>query len=171
MNSDPAIGDIAFLDGDIDAIARNTGYADGLEYAGFWIRLAATLVDVILLFVITAPLLPSRGRSRQARSLLAIGWRCAGGVEPGSIRQDPTLAGGCGSSRNTPTPTWVLPGLSQRDSRSIARAGAMVASTRKSLASVTSASALAARASCRKGRPRGSRQDCPDPTKIIPRPF
>ena len=57
MNSDPAIGDTAALDGDLDAIARDTGYADGLEYAGFWIRLVATLVDTILLFVITAPLL------------------------------------------------------------------------------------------------------------------
>lgn len=41
MNSDPAIGDIAGLDGDLDAIARNTGYAEGLEYAGFWIRFSA----------------------------------------------------------------------------------------------------------------------------------
>jgi uncharacterized RDD family membrane protein YckC len=57
IDFDPAIGDIAGLDGDIDAIARDTGYADGLEYAGFWIRLAATVVDTILLFVITAPLL------------------------------------------------------------------------------------------------------------------
>lgn len=57
MNSYPAVGGTAALDGDLDAIARDTGYADGLEYAGFWIRLVATLVDTILLFVITAPLL------------------------------------------------------------------------------------------------------------------
>lgn len=54
---DPAIGDIAGLDGDLDAIARNAGYAVGLEYAGFWIRLGATLIDTILLLVITTPLL------------------------------------------------------------------------------------------------------------------
>ena len=57
MNSDPAIGDTAGLYGDLDAIARNTGYAEGLEYAGFWIRLAAALIDTVLLMVITVPLL------------------------------------------------------------------------------------------------------------------
>jgi uncharacterized RDD family membrane protein YckC len=57
INSDPAIGDIAGLDADLDAIARNTGYADGLEYAGFWIRFGATLIDTILLMIITMPLL------------------------------------------------------------------------------------------------------------------
>lgn len=31
--------------------------ADGLEYAGFWIRLGATLIDVVLLMLVTAPLL------------------------------------------------------------------------------------------------------------------
>jgi uncharacterized RDD family membrane protein YckC len=57
IDSDPAIGDIAGLDGDLDAIARDTDYADGLEYAGFWIRLAAALIDAILLMVITMPFL------------------------------------------------------------------------------------------------------------------
>ncbi|WHZ20674.1 MAG: hypothetical protein OJF55_002823 [Rhodanobacteraceae bacterium] len=57
IGSDPAIGDIAALDGDLDAIARSTGYADGLEYAGFWIRLAASLIDTILLMLVTMPLL------------------------------------------------------------------------------------------------------------------
>lgn len=57
MNSDPAIGDIADLDGDIDAIARKTGYAEGLEYAGFWIRFSAVLIDTVLLMVVTVPLL------------------------------------------------------------------------------------------------------------------
>lgn len=57
MDPDPAIGDTAGIDGDLDAIARNTGYAEGLEYAGFWIRLAAALIDTVLLMVITVPLL------------------------------------------------------------------------------------------------------------------
>lgn len=57
IDSDPAIGDIAGLDGDIDAIARDSGYADGLEYAGFWIRFGAVLIDTILLMVVTVPLL------------------------------------------------------------------------------------------------------------------
>ena len=50
MDPDPAIGDTAGIDGDLDAIARNTGYAEGLEYAGFWIRLAAALIDTVLLW-------------------------------------------------------------------------------------------------------------------------
>ena len=57
MDPDPAIGDTAGLDGDLEVIARNTGYADSLEYAGFWIRLAAALIDTVLLMVITVPLL------------------------------------------------------------------------------------------------------------------
>lgn len=57
MDSDPAIGDIADLDGGLDAITRDTGYADGLEYAGFWIRFGATLIDTILLMFVTTPLL------------------------------------------------------------------------------------------------------------------
>ena len=57
IDTDPAIGDVAALDGDLDSIARNTGYADGLEYAGFWIRLGAVLIDTILLVIVTMPLL------------------------------------------------------------------------------------------------------------------
>lgn len=57
IGSDPAIGDTAGLDGDLEVIARNTGYAGSLEYAGFWIRLAAALIDTVLLMVITVPLL------------------------------------------------------------------------------------------------------------------
>lgn len=57
QDSDPAIGDIAGLDGDNETIARSAGYADGLEYAGFLIRLGATLIDTILLMVGTMPLL------------------------------------------------------------------------------------------------------------------
>lgn len=56
-NSDPSIGDVAGLDGDLDAMPRSAGYADGLEYAGFWIRLGAALIDGILLMIITMPLL------------------------------------------------------------------------------------------------------------------
>lgn len=56
-DSDPAIGDIAGLDGDLDTIAGDGGYAQGLEYAGFWVRLAAVLIDTVLLLVVTAPLL------------------------------------------------------------------------------------------------------------------
>lgn len=57
MNSDPAIGDIVGLDGDLDTIARSIGYAEGLEYAGFWVRFSAVLIDTVLLMVITVPLL------------------------------------------------------------------------------------------------------------------
>ncbi|TAN07983.1 MAG: RDD family protein [Rhodanobacteraceae bacterium] len=57
IDADPAIGDISDLDGDLDTIARKSGYAEGLEYAGFWIRLGATLIDTILLLIITTPLL------------------------------------------------------------------------------------------------------------------
>lgn len=57
IDSDPAIGDIVTLDGDLDAIARNTGYAEGLEYVRFWIRFSAVLIDTVLLMVITVPLL------------------------------------------------------------------------------------------------------------------
>lgn len=56
-DSDPAIGDIVSFDGHLDVNARSTGYADHLEYAGFWIRFAATLIDTILLLVIITPLL------------------------------------------------------------------------------------------------------------------
>lgn len=55
IDTDPAIGDITGLDDDVATIARNTGYADGLEYAGFWIRLGATLIDAVLLMTITLP--------------------------------------------------------------------------------------------------------------------
>ncbi|MBN8737509.1 MAG: RDD family protein [Xanthomonadales bacterium] len=56
-DTDPAIGDTTDLDGGLDAIARNAGYADGLEYAGFWVRLGAVLIDTILLLFVTMPLL------------------------------------------------------------------------------------------------------------------
>lgn len=57
FDSDPAIGDVTALDDDLDTLARDTGYADGLEYAGFWIRLGAVLIDAILLMLVTMPLL------------------------------------------------------------------------------------------------------------------
>lgn len=57
IDPDPAIGDTTGLDDDDDVNARDTDYADGLEYAGFWIRVAATLIDAVLLFIITTPLL------------------------------------------------------------------------------------------------------------------
>lgn len=56
MNSDPTIGDIDDLD-DLDGIAPSDGHVDDLEYAGFWIRLGATLIDTILLMIVTMPLL------------------------------------------------------------------------------------------------------------------
>lgn len=57
MDSDPAIGNVAGLDDGLDEIARDTGYDDGLEYAGFWIRFAAVLIDTVLFMVVTVPLL------------------------------------------------------------------------------------------------------------------
>lgn len=57
MKSEPALGDIDSLQGDLDETARNAGYADGLEYAGFWVRFGAVLIDAALLMVITVPLI------------------------------------------------------------------------------------------------------------------
>lgn len=57
MKSEPALGDIDSLQGDRDETTRNTGYADGLGYAGFWVRFGAVLIDAALLMVITVPLI------------------------------------------------------------------------------------------------------------------
>jgi uncharacterized RDD family membrane protein YckC len=57
MNSEPALGDSDSLQGDLDETTRNSGYADGLEYAGFWVRFGVVLIDAALLMVITVPLI------------------------------------------------------------------------------------------------------------------
>lgn len=57
MKSEPALGDIDSLQGDLGEITRNAGYADGLEYAGFWVRFGAVLIDTVLLMIITVPLI------------------------------------------------------------------------------------------------------------------
>lgn len=57
MKSEPALGDLDSLQGDLGEITRNAGYADGLEYAGFWVRFGAVLIDTVLLMIITVPLI------------------------------------------------------------------------------------------------------------------
>lgn len=52
---DPALGDIDALDTAVQVHGPND--ADNLEYAGFWVRVGAMLIDTLLLVVITTPLL------------------------------------------------------------------------------------------------------------------
>lgn len=52
---EPELGDLSGLA--VDTPLRRPTAADDLEYAGFWVRVAATLIDTLLLVVITTPLL------------------------------------------------------------------------------------------------------------------
>lgn len=56
---DPVIGDIDGVDVDVtdDVPVSGSMHTDELEYAGFWIRVGASLIDTVLLLIITYPLL------------------------------------------------------------------------------------------------------------------
>lgn len=57
FDSEPILGDVSDIDTGPDVAARRPNRADELEYAGFWARLGAMLIDTVLLVMITMPLL------------------------------------------------------------------------------------------------------------------